>query len=202
MSLRLKQLRTKAGLTQKQLSSKLGVAQNTLSYWEQGRYDIDNESLLRLSSLFNVSVDYLLGKSDIPTAPKKGVKIPVLGRVVAGIPIEAIEDVLDYEEISEDMAARGEYFALQVVGKSMEPRFAEGDVVIVKRQPDVESGDIAIVLINGGEATIKKVKKLPDGIMLIASNTAVYEPTFYSKKEINDLPVVILGKVVELRAKF
>ena len=202
MSLRLKQLRTKAGLTQKQLSSKLGVAQNTLSYWEQGRYDIDNESLLRLSSLFNVSVDYLLGKSDIPTAPKKGVKIPVLGRVVAGIPIEAIEDVLDYEEISEDMAAHGEYFALQVVGKSMEPKFSEGDVVIVKRQPDVDSGDIAIVLINGGEATIKKVKKLPDGIMLIASNTAVYEPTFYSKKEINDLPVVILGKVVELRAKF
>ncbi len=203
MSLRLKQLRTKAGLTQKQLSQEIGIAQNTLSYWEQGRYDIDNESLLRLSSLFGVSVDYLLGKSDTPAASQqKGVKIPVLGRVVAGIPIEAVEEILDYEEISADMAAHGEYFALQVFGQSMEPKFSEGDVVIVKRQPDVDSGDIAIVMINGDEATIKKVKKLPDGIMLIASNTAVYEPTFYSKKEIDELPVVILGKVVELRAKF
>ena len=199
---RISEVRKQHGYSQAALGRAINRAQNTICNWENGNREPDNESLLRLASLFGVSVDYLLGKSDIPTAPKKGVKIPVLGRVVAGIPIEAIEDVLDYEEISEDMAAHGEYFALQVFGQSMEPKFSEGDVVIVKRQSDVESGDIAIVLINGDEATIKKVKKLPDGIMLIASNTVVYEPTFYSKKEINDLPVVILGKVVELRAKF
>lgn len=200
---RISEVRKQNGYSQAALGRAINRAQNTICNWENGNREPDNESLLRLSSLFGVSVDYLLGKSDTPALPqRKGVKIPVLGRVVAGIPIEAIEDVLDYEEISEDMAAHGEYFALQVVGQSMEPKFSEGDVVIVKRQPDVESGDIAIVLINGDEATIKKVKKLPDGIMLIASNTAVYEPTFYSKKEIDELPVVILGKVVELRAKF
>jgi len=198
----LKTLRQAKGVYQKDVANWLGIDRTTYVKYERGQSSPDYDILLELANYFSVSVDYLLGKSDVPTAPKKGVKIPVLGRVVAGIPIEAIEDVLDYEEISEDMAAHGEYFALQVVGKSMEPRFAEGDVVIVKRQPDVESGDIAIVLINGDEATIKKVKKLPDGIMLIASNTAVYEPTFYSKKEIDELPVVILGKVVELRAKF
>lgn len=200
---RISEVRKQHGYSQAALGRAINRAQNTICNWENGNREPDNESLLRLSSLFGVSVDYLLGKSDTPAASQqKGVKIPVLGRVVAGIPIEAVEEILDYEEISADMAAHGEYFALQVFVQSMEPKFSEGDVVIVKRQPDVDSGDIAIVMINGDEATIKKVKKLPDGIMLIASNTTVYEPTFYSKKEIDELPVVILGKVVELRAKF
>lgn len=200
---RIKELRKIHKVSQKQLAEYLGTSRSTVSMWEIDASQPDNDMLVSISKFFNVSVDYLLGKSDTPAASQqKGVKIPVLGRVVAGIPIEAVEEILDYEEISPDMAAHGEYFALQVFGQSMEPKFSEGDVVIVKRQPDVDSGDIAIVMINGDEATIKKVKKLPDGIMLIASNTAVYEPTFYSKKEIDELPVVILGKVVELRAKF
>lgn len=77
----------------------------------------------------------------------------------------------------------------------------EGDVVIVRRQDDVESGDIAIVLVNGNEATVKRVKKQEDGITLIATNTSVYEPHYYSNKEIEELPVRILGKVIELRGK-
>ena len=77
----------------------------------------------------------------------------------------------------------------------------DGDVVIVKRQDDVESGDIAIILVNGNEATVKRVKKQTDGITLIATNTSVYEPHFYSNKEIKKLPVQILGKAVELRGK-
>ena len=84
----------------------------------------------------------------------------------------------------------------------MEPRMLEGDVVIVKRQDDVESGDVAIVLVNGDEATVKKIKKMDTGITLIATNTSVYEPHFYSNEEIETLPVQILGKVVELRGKF
>lgn len=131
-----------------------------------------------------------------------GVKIPVLGHVVAGIPIEAIQEILDYEEIDEALASTGDFFALRVVGVSMEPRIREGDVVIVRKQPDVDSGDTAIVLVNGDEATVKKVKKLPDGIMLIANNPEVYEPKFYNRQQIEELPVVVLGKVVELRAKF
>ena len=84
----------------------------------------------------------------------------------------------------------------------MEPRMVEGDVVIVRKQDDVESGDVAIVLINGNDATVKRVKKQKDGITLIATNTSVYEPHYYSNEEIATLPIKILGKVVELRAKF
>ena len=94
-----------------------------------------------------------------------------------------------------------EYFALQVKGSSMEPRMRNGDVVIVRKQSDVSHDDTAIVLVNGNEATIKRVLKSEAGIMLAPNNPA-YEPKFYSNKEIEELPVVILGKVVELRAKF
>ena len=83
----------------------------------------------------------------------------------------------------------------------MEPKMSSGDVVIVRKQPDAESGDIAIVCINGDEATCKKIKKTPEGIMLISLNPA-YEPMFYSKKQVEELPLTILGRVVELRAKF
>jgi repressor LexA len=84
----------------------------------------------------------------------------------------------------------------------MEPRFIEGDIVIVKKQPDIESGDIAVVLVNGEEATLKKVIKQQNGIMLVASNQDVYQPTFYSNEAIENLPVEIIGKVVELRGKY
>lgn len=132
---------------------------------------------------------------------KKGVPIPLLGSVAAGIPIEAITDIEDYEEISEEMAATGDFAALKIKGDSMEPRFTEGDVVIVKLQDTVETGDIAIVLVNGDEATCKKIKKTPEGVMLISTNPK-YEPMFYSNREIEEKPVRIWGKVVELRAKF
>ena len=83
----------------------------------------------------------------------------------------------------------------------MEPTILEGDVVIVRQQEDVDSGDIAIVLVNGDEATVKRVKKQKDGITLIATNTSVYEPHFYSNQEVHDLPVRVVGKVEELRRK-
>ena len=90
---------------------------------------------------------------------------------------------------------------LKVKGASMEPRFIEGDTVIVRRQPDVESGEIAIVFVNSDEATMKKVLKQLSGITLIALNPAVYEPHFYTNEQIAELPVTIYGKVVELRGK-
>ena len=83
----------------------------------------------------------------------------------------------------------------------MEPRIKDGDVVIVQKQDDCDSGDVAVVLVNGDEATVKRIKKEPEGIMLIPNNPS-YEPKFYSNAEIENLPVKILGKVVELRAKF
>lgn len=131
----------------------------------------------------------------------KGVVINVLGRVAAGIPIEAIEDIIDTEEISEELAKTGEFFGLQIHGDSMEPRMKEGDVVIVRKQEDAESDDIVIALVNGDDATCKRLKKYADGISLISTNPA-YDPMYFSNKEIEEKPVRIIGRVVELRAKF
>ncbi len=131
----------------------------------------------------------------------KGVWIPVYGNIAAGIPIEAIEDIIDQEEIPTEMTNNGEYIALRVKGSSMEPRIKEGDVVIIKRQETIENGEIAAVLVNGNDVTLKQVKVEDSGIWLIPFNSA-FPHKFYTKKECADLPVRILGKMVELRAKF
>ncbi len=199
----LRKLRKSANLTMKELGDIIGVSESTISLYENGKREPDFTILKNISNYFNVTIDYLLGNDNIndETSVKKGIKIPVLGKVQAGIPIEAIEDIIDYEEITEDMAKKGNYFALQVRGKSMEPRFSEGDVVVVLKQTTAETGDIAIVLVNNNDATIKKIKRTKEGIMLIPLNSA-FEPWFYTNEEIEALPVTILGKVVELRAKF
>lgn len=199
----LKKLRKAKGVNQSELAKIMSVDQTTISKWENGERSVDSSVLDKLASFFCVSVDYILGRDEQnPSAKGKGVKIPVLGKVVAGIPIEAIEEIIDYEEITPELAQTGDFFALSVTGNSMEPRICEGDVVIVKKQPNVDCGDIAIVLVNGDEATIKKVMVHENGISLIAFNTTAYTPTFYTNEQIRSLPVIILGKVVELRGKF
>ena len=203
---RVKELRKQKHITQEELGKVLDIQKAAISKYENGRAEPSTEVLKKMSAFFGVSIDYLLGNSPVKVSNQtssdiQGVRIPVLGRVVAGIPIEAVEEILDYEEITPELAASGEFFALKIRGHSMEPRMMEGDVVIVRRQDDVESGDVAIVLVNGNEATVKRVKKQEDGITLIATNTSVYEPHYYSNKEIEELPVRILGKVVELRGK-
>ena len=129
-------------------------------------------------------------------------KIPVLGHVAAGIPINAVENIIDWEEISGVMALRGEYFGLRIQGDSMEPRMCNEDTVIVRQQPDAESGDFVIALVNGDSAVCKKLKKYEDGSLALISLNSAYSPMFFSASEVAELPVQILGKVVELRAKF
>lgn len=194
----LKAARQAKHMTQTDVANYIGLTQGAYSNWERGETKIDGVQLSRLAELFEVSVDYLLGKTDIPG--NKYIRIPVLGRVAAGIPIDAIEEIIDWEDISAEAAGDGEYFGLQIKGHSMEPKISDGDVVIVRRQPDVDSGDIAVVLVNGDDATVKRIKKSPQGVTLIPSNPA-YEPMYYSNEEIESLPVQILGRVVELRAK-
>lgn len=128
-------------------------------------------------------------------------KIPVLGRVAAGIPIEATEEIIDWEEISGEMALDGDYFCLVIKGNSMEPKFSNGDVVIVRQQQDADDGDIVIALINGSDAVCKRLRKYQDGIALVSTNPA-YEPMYFSASDIEEVPVRIIGKVKELRAKF
>ena len=188
------------GKKQKDLTDFIGISKNYFTDWKSGRIKSYTKYLPQIAEFFDVSVDYLLG-NDTKKKRKVGVKIPVYGNVAAGVPIEAWDDILDYEEIDEDMASRGEYFALRIKGDSMEPKISDGDVVVVLCQSDVDNGQVAIVLIDGHEATCKKIKKTPEGVYLISTNPK-YDPMFYSNKEIKELPVRILGRVVELRAKF
>lgn len=188
-------------MQQKELAEAIGMNRIVLNRIELGKRPLRDDEAVVLADFFQVTTDYLLKGSISNTSKHKGFRIPVLGRVVAGIPIEAVQEILDYEEITPELAATGDFFALKIRGHSMEPRMMEGDVVIVRQQDDVDSGDIAIVLVNGDEATVKRIKKQEDGITLIATNTSVYEPHFYSNKEIAELPVRILGRVIELRGK-
>lgn len=206
----LKELRAKTGVSQKKLSEGLHVSQQTVGSWEVNRTTPSPDVMRRIADYFNVSIDHLYGRDTTDnsnsTSRSTGVRIPVYGETAAGIPITAIEnfdsdDPDDWEEIPEDMARSGEYIALRIKGDSMEPRMRTGDVVIVRLQPEVENGDIAIVRVNGDEATCKKIKKTPEGVMLISLNPA-YEPMFFTKKQVQTLPLTILGRVVELRAKF
>lgn len=199
-SIRLKKLLTEHELTQHQLSKILNVSESTVGKWILEKSLPRMGVIQKLSEYFNVPKSYFLEKQDNPEKSiTKGVRIPILGRVVAGIPLEAITDIEGYEEITPKMASLGEYFALKIRGHSMEPQILDSDIVICKCQSDVESGDIAIILVNGDEATCKQIKKSPEGVTLIGFNPLVYPPHFYSNKEIEELPVNVIGKVVELR---
>ena len=197
---RLRNLRKSRNLTQNKLADDLKIAKSTISMYENGNREPDFETLEMIADYFNVSLGSLISNV-VPPHSAHGISIPVLGYVKAGIPIEAVEDVLDYEEISAEMASQGEYFALSIKGNSMEPRITEGDVVIVRKQNIVENGELAVVLVNGNDATVKKFYMNDNGVTLISTNPT-YEPFYFSKDDVDSLPVQVIGKVVELRAKF
>lgn len=200
----LRSKRKELNLTMKQVADYVGVSEATVSRWESGNIaNMGRDKIALLSQILKITPGAIAGYDSYQKdlGKKAAVKIPVLGLVRAGIPMDAVEYIIDYEEISEDMARQGEFFGLQIKGDSMEPKISEGDVVIVRKQPDVESGEIAIVLVNGDEATIKKVQKFNGGINLIPSNPA-YDVMTYTNEQIEKLPIRVLGKVVELRAKF
>lgn len=211
---RIKERREILGLTQEELGAKLWLNKSTIQRYESGKVvKIKIPIISALSKALGVNPRWLLGQTDdigtftflddySETIQKENkFLIPVLGKVQAGYPIEAMENIIDYEEISEETARQGDFFALQVKGNSMEPKFSEGDIVIVRKQEDIDSGDIAIILVNGDEATIKKIKKFDGGIHLVPLNPQ-FDILTYTNEQIENLPVRCIGKVVELRAKF
>lgn len=215
--LNLRPVRKRAGITMKELGTKIGVAESTISQYETGKRQPDYETLLKISEFFGVSVDYLLGVDAPAAAPatpelsappasfftREVVRIPVLGRIPAGIPIEAIEDVIDFEEIPVAKTSGGRiYFALQVEGDSMFPRFLPGDIVIVRKTEICESGDVCVVYVNSSDATLKEVRLDPEKrtLTIIPANTN-YLPRTFSAEEIELLPVRIGGVVEELRRR-
>lgn len=237
----LSYLRKAKKLSQQQLADKLEIARSTVSMWETGSSQPDNDALLLLSEILDAPVELIIYKivpwtkeqyeafssltddSDriafikewgIPhdladyyyslsteQKDRKTRKIKVLGYVRAGIPVSAVEEILGYEEIPESMAKTGDYFALTIKGDSMEPKFSEGDIIIVRRQQTAQNGDIVVVLINGDDATVKKISITSSGIILQPLNPS-YKAIYYSPKDVEELPVSIIGKVVELRARF
>lgn len=197
--------REKLNLTMKQLANRVGVSEGTISRWESGKIEnMRRDKIEKLANALHVSPGYLMGwDSNVESKQidRKTVKVPVLGRVAAGVPIDAIEEIVDWEEIPESMARGGSYYGLQIKGHSMEPTIKDGDTVIFRQQPDAESGEIVIALINSNEATCKRLKKYDDSIALISINPA-FEPMVFTADQIADLPVKIIGKVVELIRKF
>ncbi len=196
---RIKELRKTRNWTLQQLSALTHIAPNTLNQYELGKREPSFDILISLAKVFGVTTDYLMGVNDQPIKPK-GFKIPILGSIPAGIPIEAIEDIVDYEEITEDMAKTGTFFGLKVKGDSMSPTINEGDVLIIRQQDDAETGKICVVMINGYDATLKAIKKEATGLWVLPHNpNSDFKPTFYTNKEVEELPVRILGVAVEIR---
>ena len=206
----LKKLRSEKNMSQAQLASELGSGISTVASWEVGKRFPNRENMEQLADIFNVDLAYLYGETEIRQrvhidgdgnmmVPVH--RIPVLGRVAAGIPIEAVEEIIDQEEITEELARTGSFFGLQIKGNSMEPRICEGDIVIVRQQDDAESGDVVIALINGDDAVCKRLRKYRDGIELISNNPS-YDPMYFDNDDIEKKPVRIIGKVIELRGKF
>ena len=196
----VKKLTAEQNMSMSELARRVGIAKSAISRYFNGTRELPLNKIGDFASVLHTTPDYLLGMESEPQPPQ-GLKIPVLGTVAAGIPISAVEDILDYEEIPLAWQNQGEFFALKIKGDSMEPRMESGDVVIVRQQSDANSGDTVIVLVNGDDATCKKLQKTDNGIMLVSTNSK-YPPMFYSNDEIATKPVVILGKVVELRQKY
>ena len=210
----IKEYRTKHDLSMDKFALLSGLSKSYISMLEKNINPTTGKSIeptfnviQRCAKAMHIDVNELIILLDenqpikVNTKKSKGIKINVLGRVQAGIPVEAIQDIIGEEEITEELAKTGEFFGLKIKGDSMSPRIEEDDIVIVKKQSDIETGEIAIVLINGNDATCKKIKKTETGIMLMPFNPS-YDPLFFTNEEIENLPISIIGKVIELRAKF
>lgn len=195
---RLKSLRKENKFSQEEFAKKLNMSTSGYGYYEQGRSFPPIEMLNKIASIYNVSVDYILGNDDIRLKNEvkidNVVKLPVLGSVRAGVGGLAVEDVIGYEYAFKIPADASDYFYLQVKGDSMEPKISEGDLALVKKQCDVESGELAIVLINGDEGVIKKVVKTENHTVELHSFNPYYPVRTFSGAALQDL--TIIGKVI------
>lgn len=197
---RLRELREIRNQSQEEVATAIGISRPSYTNYELGHRKPRMENLTMLASYFGVSIDYLLGFDRVQDPSNSTIRIPVLGEVPAGQPIEAFEQVEEYLDLYPSFAKYGELFGLRVKGHSMEPDIHNGDIVIVVKQDFIDSGDVAVVRVNDTEVTVKKVKKLQDGIVLMPKNPA-YEPAYFSNEQVKILPITIIGKVLEIRRR-
>lgn len=199
-STKLKSLRKERKITQEKLAAIIGVERSTVGKWESTNIVPPGETLIALANLFNTTVDYLLDNKQVSQSNNTSpIRIKVYGKVPAGIPFEAIEDVIDWEEIPVEWTKDGsEYIALKIKGNSMYPKYIDGDIIIIKIQQNCESGQDAVVYVNGNEATLKRLIKNSNGTITLQALNPEHETKTYGP---NDVPITILGVVVELRRK-
>lgn len=190
----------KHSVSQTEICNTLGFKMPTFSDWVNAKTYPRIDKIELMANYFGISKADLVEEHSTQSANSNAVIIKVLGRVAAGIPIEAITDIVDEEEISEELARTGDFFGLKISGDSMEPDIHNGDTVIVRKQEDAESDEIVIALVNGNDGVCKRLKKYNDSIALISLNPN-YEPMYFNQEEISEKPVQIIGKVVELRRK-
>lgn len=145
--------------TRQDMCEALGVKYTTFTDWVKGNSYPRIDKIELMANYFGISKADLVEEHLSGSKKVFGIAINVYGRVAAGIPLEMIEDIIDTEEIPEEMAKTGNFFGLQIHGDSMEPKISEGDIVIVRRQDDAETGDTVIATVNGTDATCKRLKK-------------------------------------------
>lgn len=196
----------KAGLKVSDVVKATGIRQGVFSDWKAGRYTPKNDKIVKIAQFLGVTPEYLYGQVSHPFVSTEivdtsSIRIPVVGDVAAGYPHFANEEILDYEEVDHRYIEQGKLYGLRIAGDSMEPEIKKGSIAIVRYQNDADNGDVIIVKVNGENATCKRLQKHDDGIALL-SNNPKYPVFFYTAKEINSLPVRIIGKVLEVRTKY
>lgn len=198
---RIKEQRLLNGITLKEVAARLGITEATAQRYESTIKSIPYDNIATLARLFGCSPAYLMGwEEKNESKGYKTVMIPRLTSVSCGGGVIADDNIEGYVDFPEELARTGEFFALTVKGDSMEPDLHDKDVVIVKQQPDAETGDLVIAKVNGDEGFCKRLKKYADGIALVSVNPS-YEPMYFSEKQVKEEPVVVVGKVVEVRRK-
>ena len=183
------------------LARDLNLPYTTITSWCKGEFYPRIDKIQLLANYFNIQKADLVESRNILAHTSNSAVVFVYGTIPAGIPMECIEDIIDTEEISADMLKGDkQYFGLKIKGNSMEPEYLDGDTIILEKTEDCESGDDAVVMVNGDDGTFKRVFKNDNGIILQPLNPA-YAPLVFTNEDIEKLPVRILGVVVEIRRK-
>ena len=206
---KIKEFRTWKNIGQEELAEFLNTTSQTISRYELGQRKTGNDILFDLAEYFNVSINDFFppttfDNGELIDISDDTIQIPVLGTIKAGIPIEAQQEILEYVEIPKKWTAGGKkFYGLKISGDSMFPKYQEGDIVIFEQNEDKETynGKDCAVMVNGDDATFKKVLLSDSGITLVPYNTARYEMMMYSNDDIANLPIRIIGIAREKRTK-
>jgi repressor LexA len=198
----LKELLDRRGLQAQQLAKDFNVAKSTVSSWLSGERNFDLQLVSQLADYLKVPISYFTGESadvQINSYDSQVVRLPVIGEVKAGYDLLAEQNIIGYEFVPKSMLNGGEYFYLRVIGDSMtDASISDGDTVLVRRQPAVDEGQIAVILLDNNEVTVKRVHYEKNEFVILQSENSNYPPRLYKFNDIKIQGLVkqIIKKVV------